>query len=37
MFGRWRTITASAAIAAKAITGQGSPRPTAISGIESAP
>ena len=36
MFCRWRTSTATAAIAANAITGQGSPRPSAINGIESA-
>jgi hypothetical protein len=36
MFGRCSTTTPSAAIAANAITGHGSPSPTAISGRESA-
>ena len=36
MFGRCRTITASAASAAKAITGHGSSSKTATTGSESA-
>ncbi len=36
MFVRWRLTTATAAAAAKAITGHGSPIKTAISGSEQA-